>query len=150
MDKKTVATNRKAFHDYSIIERFEAGIVLAGYEVKSLRSGQSSLADSFVRFSLNEAFADNIYIPPYKQQSSHVTDYEPRHSRKLLLHSNEIRRIAARVNEKGYTLVPLELYFNPRGFAKVSIGVAKGRTAYDKREKLRKKDAERELRTQRG
>ena len=114
MDKKTIATNRKAFHDYAILERLEAGIVLEGYEVKSLRQAKANLTDGFVRFNGGEAFLDNIHIAPYAQQSTHVRDYNPRRPRKLLLHKNEITKYYSKTREKGLTLVPLELYFSKR------------------------------------
>jgi SsrA-binding protein len=146
MDKKIVTTNRKAFHDYAILETFEAGLVLHGYEVKSLRKGQANLTDGFVHFSQGEAYLENVHIAPYAQQSTHVQDYDSRQRRKLLLHKQEATRLYTRVREKGLTLVPLELYFTPRGLAKVTIGLAKGKRMVDKRDTLRRKDIEREMR----
>ena len=144
-ERKVITTNRKAFHDYSISDRYEAGIVLAGYEVKSLRTGESSLADGYVDIKNGEAYLENVHIAPYRMQSNHVQDYEPRRARKLLLHKNEIIKLFSKTREKGFTLVPLELYFSPRGTAKVSIGLGKGKTTYDKRDDLKKKDLKREL-----
>jgi len=144
-EKRTITTNRKAFHDYSISDKYEAGIVLAGYEVKSLRTGESSLADGYVDIKNGEAFLENVHIAPYRMQSSHVLDYEPRRPRKLLLHKNEITKLFSKTREKGFTLVPLEIYFSPKGTAKVSIGLAKGKTSYDKRDDLKNKDLKREM-----
>jgi SsrA-binding protein len=145
MDKKIITTNRKALHDYAILETYEAGLVLAGYEVKSIRRSQVNLTDGFVRFANGEAYLDNVHIAPYEHQSTHVQDYNSRRARKLLLHKNEITRLFARVREKGLTMVPLELYFSPRGKAKVSLGLAKGKRAADKRETLKRKDIAREM-----
>lgn len=144
MDRKLVTTNRKAFHDYSIGEKYEAGMMLAGYEVKSLRSGQVNLTDGYVKIENGQAFIENIHIAPYKQQSTHVADYDPRRSRKLLMHKNEIIRLFSRTREKGFTLVPLEIYFTPKGKAKLTLGLAKGKTSYDKRDDLRRKAIDRE------
>lgn len=146
MENKIVTTNRKAFHDYAILETLEAGIVLAGYEVKSLRKGDVNLTDGFVSFRADEAYLDNIHIAPYAQRSTHVQDYDSRHRRKLLLHKPEIVRLSARVREKGLTIVPLEIYFSPRGVAKVKLGLAKGKRTVDKRESLKRRDIEREMR----
>jgi len=144
-ERKIITTNRKAFHDYSISDRYEAGIVLAGYEVKSLRTGESNLTDGYVDIKNGEAYLENVHIAPYKMQSKHVLDYEPRRPRKLLLHKNEIIKLFSKTREKGFTLVPLELYFSPGGTAKVTLGLAKGRTSYDKRDELKKKDLKREM-----
>ena len=145
MEKKVVATNRKAFHDYTILETIEAGIVLAGHEVKSLRGGKSSLTDGMVTFLDTQAVLENVYIPPYTHQSTHVMDYNPRHKRKLLMHATEIHRLSARVKEKGLTVIPLELYFSPRNIAKVAIGLAKGKRSVDKRDVIRKRDLDRQM-----
>jgi SsrA-binding protein len=145
MENKIVTTNRKAFHDFAILETFEAGIILAGYEVKSLRKGEANLTDGFVAFKGDEAFLENVYIAPYAQQSTHVQDYNARQRRKLLLHKGEIGRLATRVREKGLTVVPLEVYFSPRGIAKVKLGLAKGKRAFDKRETIKRRDIEREM-----
>jgi SsrA-binding protein len=150
MEKKTVTTNRKAFHDYAILETFEAGMMLAGYEVKSLRHGDANLTDGMVRFWKDEAFLEGVHIAPYAQQSTHVQDYDPRQRRKLLMHKQQINRLATRVREKGLTVVPLEIYFSPRGIAKVSIGLAKGKKTVDKRASLKKRDIEKETRREMG
>lgn len=150
MERKVVANNRKAFHDYAILERYEAGLVLAGYEVKSLRSGQANLTDGFVNFSSHgEAFLDNVHIPAYAQQSTHILDFDPRRKRKLLMHSKEIKNLYQKTREKGLAVVPLEIYFSPRGLAKVSLGLAKGKKSFDKRESLKRRDIEREMRRDR-
>lgn len=149
MERKVVAQNRKAFHDYTILEKYEAGLVLAGYEVKSLRSGQANLTDGFVNFSKNEAFLDNVHIPAYAQMSTHILDFNSRRKRKILMHKREIESLFAKTREKGLTLVPLEIFFSPRGKAKVTLGLGKGKVAADKRETLKKRDIEREMRRER-
>ncbi|MBN1621040.1 MAG: SsrA-binding protein SmpB [Endomicrobiales bacterium] len=145
MEKKIVTTNRKAFHNYNILETYEAGIVLEGYEVKSLRSSRASIVDGLVRFNQGEAYLENLHIPPYTQQSTHIIDYNPKRPRKLLLRKSEIKRLYGRVRERGLTLIPLEIYFNKRNMAKVSIGLAKGKRVIDKREVLRRRDIDREM-----
>jgi SsrA-binding protein len=146
MENKTVTTNRKALHDYHILESLEAGLVLAGHEVKALRSGQANLTDGYVGFRNDGAYLENIHIPPYSHLSTHITDYDPRHKRKLLLHKKEIVRLYARVREKGLTVVPLELYFSQRGYAKVKLGLAKGKNTVDKRDALKERDIKRDMR----
>ncbi len=147
MERKSVANNRKAFHDYTILEKYEAGLVLAGYEVKSLRAGQSNLTDGFVNFtSAGEAYLDNVHIPAYTHISTHILDFDSRRKRKILMHKREIKNLFAKTREKGLTLVPLEIYFNARGVAKVSLGLGKGKKSFDKRETLKKRDVEREMR----
>jgi SsrA-binding protein len=145
MAKKVVATNRKAFHDYSILEKFEAGIVLTGYEVKSLRQGNASLVDGLVSIKNGEAFMENVYIPPYINQSTHIFEYNPRHKRKLLLHKQEIHKLSSKTREKGFSIVPLEIYFSDRNIAKTEIGLAKGKKTYDKREVKKRKDIDRDM-----
>lgn len=135
-----VATNRKARHEYDVLESIEAGLVLTGTEVKSLRSGQCSLQDSFAVIRDGEATLRGMHIAAYKQGSIH--NPPPDRDRRLLLHRQEIVRLATKVKEQGYTLVPLRLYFD-RGLAKVELGLAKGRKAYDKRRKLREEDERR-------
>lgn len=146
MEIKVAVTNRKAYHNYTILETFEAGLVLAGNEVKSLREGKASIAEGFVQISGGEAYLENVNIPPYAKQSSHVIDYEPAHKRKLLLHSKEIERLYSGTQEKGFTVVPLEIYFSSRGFAKVKLGLAKGKREFDKREAIAKKETDRNIR----
>ena len=139
---KAVATNRKARYDYTILESLEAGIELKGSEVKSLREGKVSLKDSFAHIEKGEVFLSNLYIGPFSQSSD--TKYDPLRLRKLLLHKREINRLAGKVAEKGMALIPLRLYFK-RGLAKVELAVAKGKRAYDKREKIKKREIEREM-----
>lgn len=120
-------------------------MVLAGYEVKSLRKGDANLTDGLARFVGGEVRLENVHIAPYAQQSTHVQDYDPRRPRKLLLHKGEARRLENRVREKGLTVVPLELYFTPRGVAKVMLGLGKGKKAFDKRETIKRRDMKREM-----
>ena len=141
--RKVVATNRKARHEYEFLDSYEAGIVLKGPEVKSLRQGKVSFQDAFARIEGGEAWIYNLHISPYEQANRNNVD--PLRTRKLLLHRNEIRRLICNVEEKGLTLIPVELYFT-RGIAKVSLALARGRKLYDKREKLKRQDQEREAR----
>jgi len=140
---KVVATNRKARHDYEIEETYEAGLVLVGTEVKSLRRGSCSLKDGFALVKDGEVFLYNVYIAPYAEGSHYNPD--PERPRKLLLHKREIARLAGKVKERGYTLIPLKVYFKD-GYAKVELALAKGRAKYDKREKIKRKEQEREIR----
>jgi len=140
---KVVATNRKARHDYEIEETYEAGLVLKGTEVKSLRRGSCSLKDGFALVKEGELFLYNVYIAPYEEGGRWNPD--PQRPRKLLLHKREIVRLSTKVKERGYTLIPLRIYFKG-GFAKVELALAKGRAKYDKREKIKRKEQERELR----
>ena len=135
-----VATNRRARHEYDILDRIEAGIVLTGTEVKSLRAGRCSIQDGFAVIRQGEATLKGVHIAPYEQGSIHNTD--PLRERRLLLHRQEIRRLTTQLQERGYTLVPLRIYFK-RGYAKVELGLAKGRATYDKRRKLREDDEKR-------
>lgn len=139
---KLVATNRKAWHDYTIEETFEAGLVLTGTEVKSLRAGKANLRDSFARISGNEVWVHNLHISPY--EFGNRWNHEPTRERKALLHRAEIRRLVGKVQQQGYTLVPLKLYFNERGIAKLELGLAKGKKKWDKREAIARRTAERE------
>ena len=139
---KTVCTNKKARRDYHIEERVEAGLVLWGNEVKSLREGRANLTDAYAQFREGEAFLSGLHISPYK--NTRIEEQDPDRERKLLLHAREIRKLAIKVEQRGYTLVPLRLYFT-RGIAKVELGLGKGKTHYDKRHDLRKRDAQREM-----
>jgi len=141
--KKIISANRKALHDYEILETYESGIVLIGSEVKSLREGRVALKDGFARIEGEEAYLYNVHISPYEKSST--KDYDPKRERKLLLHKHEIKRLMGRVQQRGLTLVPLEMYFKG-GNAKVSLGLAKGKKVYDKREALKRREAEREIR----
>lgn len=140
--QKVIARNRRALHDYTIEDTYEAGLALTGTEVKSLRLGRASLADGFALISDGEAWLHNVHIPEYVQGT--WTNHTPRRIRKLLLHRREIDKIASDVAEQGLTLVPLSLYFKD-GHVKVEIGVARGRRTYDKRQALAKRDAAREM-----
>lgn len=141
--KKIVATNRKARHDYEILETLEAGLVLKGPEVKSLRAGKVGFQDAFARVGGAEVWLHNLHISPYEQANRFNED--PLRTRKLLLGRHEIRRLIGKVEEKGLTLVPLELHFK-RGYAKVTLGLARGRKQHDKREKLKQEAQERDAR----
>ncbi|MBP1932624.1 SsrA-binding protein SmpB [Ammoniphilus resinae] len=140
--EKLVAQNKKAFHDYHIEERFEAGIVLTGTEIKSIRSGKVNLRDSFAQVRRGEVTLHNMHVSPYEQGNRY--NHEPLRTRKLLLHRTEINKLIGSIKEKGFTLVPLRLYLK-NGLAKVEIALAKGKKEYDKRETLKKKDAQREI-----
>jgi len=139
---RLVAQNRKASHDYSILDTLEAGIVLAGTEVKSLRSGKASLQESWAAIENGEVFVHQLHIPPYEQGNRWNLD--PVRTRKLLLHRTEIEKLRKAVEQKGHTLIPLKLYFT-RGRAKLLLGIAKGRKSHDKREAIAERDAKREM-----
>lgn len=141
---KIVATNRKAHRDYQIFEVYEAGIELKGNEVKSLRTKGCSIEESFGRIEYNEVFLYNLHVPEYEK--SFYFKSSPKRVRKLLLHRKEINRLIGLVSQRGFTLIPLKLYFNEKGMAKIEIGLAKGKLLYDKRRKLKDKIAEREVR----
>lgn len=141
--EKNVCVNRKARYDYFFISSFEAGIALAGSEVKSIRQGKVSLQDAYATIEDGEAYVLNMHVTPYEKAAHFVPD--PRRPRKLLLHKAEIRRLVGRVSEKGLTLVPLRVYF-VRGRVKLEIALARGKTKRDRREDIAKRDAEREMR----
>jgi len=141
--RKLVARNRKARHEYDILETWEAGLVLRGPEVKSLREGRVSFQDAFARVEGGEVWLYSLHIAPYEPATYNNED--PLRPRKLLLHRHEIRKLIGRVEEKGLTLVPLEVYFRD-GYAKVTLGLARGRKLHDKRETLKKRAQEREAR----
>ena len=142
-DRKVVCQNKKAYHDYFIEESVEAGIVLVGTEVKSLRLGQANLKDSYAMVKGEEVFLVNTHISPYKQ-ADRFTQPEPDRTRKLLLHREEINKLIGKTKEKGYTLIPTKIYFK-NGKAKVEIALAKGKKLFDKREAIKKKTVEREM-----
>ena len=142
MEKKIVCQNRKARHDYSIDEVYEAGIVLAGPEVKSLREGRASLRDSYARVKKEELFLHNMHITPYP--FTHHVNLDPTRTRKLLMHKKEIKRLIGKTEEKGYSLIPLSVYFL-RGIIKVELALAKGKRKYDKRHALKEREMKREL-----
>ncbi len=135
-------TNRKAYHDYFIEETIEAGMSLQGTEVKSLRQGLANLTDSYAIIKNNEMFLFNATISPYP--FGNIMNHEPLRTRKLLLHKEEIRKLVSKISQKGFTLIPLKIYF-VRGKAKVLIGLAKGKKAYDKRETIKEKESKREV-----
>ena len=139
---KTVARNKKALHEYHVVEQYEAGIVLTGPEVKSVRAGKVSLAESFARVDNGEVWLYDMHISPYDPASRWNAD--PTRPRKLLLKKKEIRRLIGATREKGLTLVPLDLYI-ARGYVKVSLALARGKKLYDKREDIKRKDARREI-----
>lgn len=137
-------SNRKARHDYHILETYETGIVLRGPEVKSLRAGKATLQDSFARLENGELFLHQMHISPYTY--THHEDLSPTRTRKLLMRRQEINKLEGRVQEKGFTLVPLEVFFNKQGIVKVSLALAKGKLAPDQRADIKKHDLEREAR----
>ncbi len=139
---KVVAQNRKAYHDYSIEETAEAGIQLLGTEVKSLRDGKANLKDSYVLIKDTEAFLFNCHISPYTH--GNIMNHDPVRTRKLLLHSKEIERLKGKMQQKGYTLVPLKIYFKG-SYVKVEIGLAKGKREYEKRETIKERQARRDI-----
>lgn len=139
---KVIAQNKKAFHDYAIEETYEAGIVLQGTEIKSIRNGRVNLKDSYARIINGEMFLIGLHISPYEQGNRY--NHDPLRTRKLLLHRKEINKLIGLTKEAGYALVPLKLYLK-NGYAKVAIGLAKGKKKYDKREDLKKKEAKREV-----
>ncbi|GAA1432580.1 SsrA-binding protein SmpB [Streptomyces thermospinosisporus] len=139
--RKLIAQNKKARHDYHIIDTYEAGLVLTGTEVKSLRQGRASLVDGFVQFTDHEAWLHNVHVPEYSQGT--WTNHSARRKRKLLLHREEIDKLEAKAQETGHTIVPLSLYFKD-GRAKIEIALAKGKKEYDKRQTLREKQDRRE------
>lgn len=139
---KVVASNKKAYHDYFIEEAIETGMVLQGTEIKSIRAGKIQLKDSFARVSNGEVFVSNIHISPYEQGNRY--NHEPERQRKLLLKKREIEKLIGLSKESGYTLIPLKVYLK-NGFAKLLLGIAKGKKNYDKREDLKKKEAKRDI-----
>lgn len=141
-ERKLVANNKKAYHDYFIDETYEAGVALHGTEVKSMRMGKCSIKESFIRIENGEVFVYGMHVSPYEK--GNIFNKDPLRVKKLLLHKAEINRLAGRVAEKGYTLVPLQVYFK-EGRVKVEIGLARGKKLYDKREDIAKKDARREI-----
>jgi SsrA-binding protein len=141
--RSNIAENRKAFHDFHILETFEAGLVLLGTEVKAIREGRVNLRDSYARVENGEVFLYNVNISPYSHRG--YADHAPLRQRKLLLHRDEIRKLIGKTVEKGMTLVPTRLYFK-NGRVKVAVGLAKGKKDYDKRETIKRREADRETR----
>lgn len=142
-DDNSLATNRKARHDYFILNTIEAGMVLTGTEVKSLRKGKANISDAYCEIRAGEVFISNMHISPYEQGNIYNTD--PLRTRKLLLHKEEIRKLERDISIKGYTIIPLKVYLN-RGKVKIEIAVAKGKKLYDKRESIAKRDSDRRIR----
>jgi len=145
MSIKVVATNRKAHHDYFLLDTYEAGIVLMGSEIKSIRAGQISIKEAYVRVDGEEAWLVDAHIAPYNQASHY--NHEPRRPRKLLLHKKEIRRLYDEVRRKGVTIIPVRVYLKG-GRAKVEIAIARGKRKYDKRQEIARRDAQREIERQ--
>lgn len=141
---KIIATNRKAFRDYEVLESFECGIELKGSEVKSLRAGRINMEDSFARIEEDEFFLYNAHISPYEEAS--YMNVEPTRMRKLLLHKGQIRKLSGRLTQKGFTAVPLKAYFNDRGFVKIELAICKGKKLYDKRENVKRREIDLQLR----
>lgn len=139
---KVIATNRRARHDYSILEAFEAGVMLSGTEIKSIRDGKVSLQDGYARIDRGEGWLENVYIAPYDQGGKE--NLESRRHRKLLMHREELNRLIGKTQEKGLTLVPLRVYLKD-GRAKIELGLARGKTEYDKRQTIAERDADREI-----
>ena len=141
-EEKTVASNRKARFEYEIIDHVEAGLVLLGSEVKSLRSGRANLSDAYARVIKDEIWVIGMHISTYKEATSQ--NHDPLRDRKLLLHRNEIKKLSRRVDEKGFTLIPLRLYFR-KNIAKLELGIVRGKRQYDKKVAIAQKDAKREM-----
>lgn len=140
--EKLIATNRSARRDYEIEATYEAGLVLTGTEVKSLRRGSCSMNDGFAQVRDGEVFLHNVYIAPYEEGNIH--NHSPTRTRKLLLNRREISRLTGKTQQRGYTLIPLKIYFK-KGYAKVELAVAKGLAKYDKREKIKRKEQQRDM-----
>jgi SsrA-binding protein len=141
--EKAVATNRKAYHDYFVEEKFEAGIMLQGTEVKSLRDGRVNLQDSYASVKGGEAFLHHCHISPYSH--GNLMNHEPLRTRKLLLHRKEINKLLSKTQQQGLTLIPLRIYFSKRGLAKVELGLAKGKKQHDRRASIKSREASREV-----
>ncbi len=144
MPDKLIATNRKALRDYEVFETVEAGVELKGSEVKSLRQSKANLNDSFARIENGEILLHNAYISPYAQAS--YLNVEPTRPRKLLLHKNQIQKLIGQVIQKGFTLIPIKAYFNERGFVKLELALCKGKRLYDRRQDIKRHEADLEMR----
>lgn len=143
MARKVIASNKKAYHDYFIEEKYEAGIVLTGTEIKSIRQGRINLKESYAKVERGEVFVYSMNISPYEH--GNIYNVDPMRPRKLLLNGREIRKIDATLAQQGLTLIPLSLYLNEKGLAKLEIGIARGKKLYDKRESIAKRDAARNI-----
>lgn len=139
----TIAKNRRAFHDYEILETFEAGIELTGTEVRSLRDNNAQLTDAFALVRQGEAWLNNLHIAPF--ENGNIANVDPDRRRKLLLHKKQIRYLAEKTQEKGLAIVPLKMYFNDRNLVKVEIALARGKKLYDKRNSMKERDVKREI-----
>jgi SsrA-binding protein len=139
---KLIARNKKAFHDYQILDKWEAGIALRGTEVKSLRNGKVQMGDAYARIEDGQTYLVGLHISPYDKAA--LDNHDPTRKRKLLLHGREIRRLATKVRERGFTLIPLRLYFR-RGYAKVELGLATGKRQFDKRQKIKEREHKRRM-----
>jgi len=144
-EERIAISNRRARHEYEVLDSFEAGVVLRGSEVKSLRQGNASLQDSYAYVKGSEVWLSGMHINPYEQAS--ILNHDPRRERKLLLHRKEIRKLIGKTSEKGLTLIPLKVYFRS-GLAKVELGLCRGKRSYDKRAAIAKRETEREMRRQ--
>jgi len=144
---KIIATNKKAYYNYEIFNSYEAGVSLLGSEVKSIREGKISLKESYAEVKRGEVFLLNCHISPY--EAANRFNHEPRRERKLLLHRQEIKRLIGKIKEKGFTLIPTKVFINDRGKVKVEIALAKGKSVYKKKEVIKERDRERELREER-
>ncbi|BDF78996.1 SsrA-binding protein SmpB [Pyramidobacter piscolens] len=138
-----VALNRKARHDYFVVDTFECGVVLAGTEIKSVRAGKVNLKDGYAKFERGELWLMNVHISPYEKASWY--QHDPRQNRKLLLHKSELRRLSAKVKEKGFTLVPLSMYLKEGRLAKVALALVQGKNAHDRRDAIIERDAKRAI-----
>ena len=143
MSSKTVATNKKAYRNFHLSQTWECGIALAGGEVKSIRAGEVNFKDSFASIEVGEVWLHSLHISPYKYDSNFAPD--PERKRKLLLNKREIKKMKSNMDEKGMTLIPVEVYINDKGLAKIKIALAKGKRQYDKREDIKKKDVMRDM-----
>lgn len=142
-EPRVVGSNRKAFHEYSIEEKIEAGLILTGTEVKSLREGRVNLREAYATVAAGKAILHHCHIAEYSH--GNIMNHEPLRPRGLLLHKKELQKLAAKVQQKGLTLIPLRLYFSPRGMAKVELGLARGKKHYDRRETVKQREAGREM-----
>jgi SsrA-binding protein len=142
-EEKLIARNKKAFHEYEILDRYEAGLVLTGTEVRSLRENNCQMTDCFALIRNNEAWLHNVHIPPFLQ--GNINNPDPDRKRKLLLHKTEIRQLREATNEKGMAIVPLKMYFSKNSLVKVELALARGKKLYDKRKTMAERDSKREI-----
>ncbi len=140
---KIITVNRKAYHDYEILDKLEAGMVLTGSEVKSIREGRVNLKDSYIDIRGGEAYLINSHISPYPNAT--YNNHEPERERKILLHKKEIRKLEQKVKNKGVSIIPLKMYFTPKGYIKLEIGIAKGKRSYEKKQKIKERDIIRDM-----